>query len=454
MMSMMVVKSVARSIFLLGLLSSYVDAHARGGKKIRTISAVAPIDGAVFTVLDYGARGDNLTDCTSGFNAALEAAGNAGGGIVFIPSGVYRFGGHLAVPSGVTLRGTYSVVPSHDLRGSPIAHDGSILIPTEGRGQVDAPPFIHVQANAAAVGFVVYYEEQESVSTPVPYPWTFFMDGNNGAVTDVELLGCFNCVNATRAGRHYIARLQGQPINIGIFVDETYDIGRIEDVHWNPWYSSSKPFVEYQLMHGRAFVFGRSDWEYVFNCFCFGYSVGYHFIETATGAMNGNFLGIGADLAINASVLVDQSQPAGLLITNGEFTAFHNDDWLPGSVEESTQVVISASNTGAVKFVDSSFWGPSSQIAIVEGTGSVTFSSCEFVEWDEQKRDGRAAIQLRGKGSLLLNGNHFNQDKAQVDAGADTKRLVMIGNVMEGPLRVSVANNSTTNVQIGLNAVA
>ena len=36
-------------------------------------------------------------------------------------------------------------------------------------------------------------------------------------------------------------------------------------------------------MYGRAFVFGRSDWEYVFNTFAFGYAIGYHFIERATG---------------------------------------------------------------------------------------------------------------------------------------------------------------------------
>jgi hypothetical protein len=47
-------------------------------------------------------------------------------------------------------------------------------------------------------------------------------------------------------------------------VDATYDIGRIEDVHFNPWFSSAHPFVFYQTTHGRAFVFGRSDWEYVF----------------------------------------------------------------------------------------------------------------------------------------------------------------------------------------------
>ena len=87
-----------------------------------------------------------------------------------------------------------------------------------------------------------------------------------------------------------------------------YDIGRIEDVHFNPWYSDGHPFYYWQTTHGRAFVFGRSDWEYVFNTFAFAYAIGYHFIERETGSMNGNFLGIGMDAATNASVQVDQSQ--------------------------------------------------------------------------------------------------------------------------------------------------
>ena len=47
--------------------------------------------------------------------------------------------------------------------------------------------------------------------------------------------------------------------------------------------------------------------RYVFNTFAFGYAIGYHFIERGTGSMNGNFLGIGADLMVNASVQVHVS---------------------------------------------------------------------------------------------------------------------------------------------------
>ena len=58
-------------------------------------------------------------------------------------------------------------------------------------------------------------------------------------------------------------------------------------------YSNNETYVAWQLLHGRAFVFARTDWEYVFNTFAFGYALGYHFIKSSTGSCNGNFLGIG-----------------------------------------------------------------------------------------------------------------------------------------------------------------
>ena len=39
------------------------------------------------------------------------------------------------------------------------------------------------------------------------------MTDNNPAVTDLECLNCWNAIQAVGAARHYIARIQGQPIN-------------------------------------------------------------------------------------------------------------------------------------------------------------------------------------------------------------------------------------------------
>lgn len=49
------------------------------------------IEGAAFNVLDYGANGDGVTSNTIAFQAAIDAALAAGGGVVYIPKGTYWF---------------------------------------------------------------------------------------------------------------------------------------------------------------------------------------------------------------------------------------------------------------------------------------------------------------------------------------------------------------------------
>jgi hypothetical protein len=457
--------------------------NSHAGARARAFGAGQPdvFDVAAFGAKADGANADNATDNTKPFQAALDACHTGGGGEVFAGAGVFRFRGSIAIPPGCTLSGTFTVVPSHDLRGAAAAkapetvlHDGTVLLPTGGRAMAGGCDldctayFINVGPNGVLRGLVIYYGEQETTATPVPYPWAVFLgdpdkkwggSANNAAVTDVELLGAWNGVAAVAAHRHYIARVQGQPLNIGVFVDETYDIGRIEDVHFNPWFSDAHPFAWYQTTHGRAFVMGRSDWEYVFNTFAFGYAIGYHFIERATGSMNGNFLGIGQDLATNASVQVDQSQPFGVLITNGEFTSFCDDGgFAPPSCANPSQVVVGKQNKGAVKFVNSAFWGPTAQIAQVDGEGTVTFSQCHFDSWDNyigangtRVHKGTAAINQHG-GTLIVSQSEFTMapqktsSPAHVWLGPNAQKTIISENIVKGVLKVENEGKGKTVV--------
>jgi hypothetical protein len=136
---------------------------------------------------------------------------------------------------------------------------------------------------------------------------------------------------------------------------------------------------------GTGFIVARSDWEYFFNTcgrymcttsrvhggsahtacmrvcvrarvwyrFVFEMAVGYSFIESQTGSCNGNFLGIGADACQNASVRVESADASGILIVNGEFTSFRHPQ-IQG-VGADTQVVVTGSNRGAVRFTSSAF---------------------------------------------------------------------------------------------------
>ena len=333
--------------------------------------------GDVFDVRQFGATGDGKADDTAMFQRALDAAGEAGGGIVKAPRGVYRFEGHLNVPAAVTLKGIWESIPAHNGirdRGLPKpTDDGTTFLITEGAGIEDGAPFITLGTNSTLKGVVLYYPDQKVDDVPVPYPWAIAMRGKNPAVLDVEMLNPFNGIDATQNERHLIRNVHGQPLRRGIFVDSIYDIGRIENVHFNPWFSMKPKLFQWQLEHGEAFIFGRSDWEYVLNTFCFGYNVGYKFIRSKKGACNGNFLGIGADACCTA-LEVQQSAPYGLLITNGEFVAFKGPD--------PTMIDVKDTNKGSVRFVNCAFWGPCNQIARIAGEGTVGFSDSTFCHWD------------------------------------------------------------------------
>ena len=110
---------------------------------------------------------------------------------------------------------------------------------------------------------------------------------------------------------------------------------------------------------------------------------------------------------------VDAAQPPGILITNGEFTAFTLEQNPCGECV-SNHVRVSASNTGPVKLVDSSFWGPAAANAVLFGNGSTTFVGCEFVQWDIQRGDGSPAVDQQGTGPLVVTSCDFANDKTQV----------------------------------------
>jgi hypothetical protein len=396
----------------------------------------------VLAVRDFGAKGDGQTDDTAAFQRALDAAGQAGGGTVQAGRGNFLFAGHLRVPPAVTLAGIWTSVPAHNGlrdRGLPKpTDDGTTFLVTENAGTEDGPPFLTLHHNSTLQGVVVYYPKQKTDDVPEPYPWAIAMRGKNPAVLQVELLNPYNGIDTTGSERHLIRDVQGQPLRRGVFVDQIYDIGRIENVHFNPWWSMKPKVFQWQMEHGEAFLFGRTDWQYVFNTFCFGYRVGYKFVKTKAGVCNGNFLGLGAD-DCHTAVVVEEAAPYGLLISNGEFVSFHGPD--------PTMVEVAPSHSGSVRFVNCAFWGPCHQIARVAGRGTVGFSDCTFVQWDA-KREGRHALQATG-GSLLVRGCEFQANRPQIELGEGVRRAVITDNLLKGPVRIT--NHSKGPVQISGN---
>lgn len=409
---------------------------------------------AVYSVVDFGAVGDATADASGAFQAALDAAGAAGGGVVGAPAGRFRFDAPLVVPKHVTLRGMHAYAPSHaGIRDAQRVDErpeyGTVLEVRTGAGDADGPPFILLQTNSVLQGLTIHHPDQDpQAAEPTAYPYAVAMRGNNPAVIDVQLLNPYQGIDASRNQRALIRNVHGQPLYLGLYVDAVYDIGRIENVHWNPWWTLNTPLYQWQFEHGTGFVFARTDWHYVLNTFCFGYNIGYRFTATESGAANGNFLGIGAD-DCRTAVLVEESAPMGLLITNGEFVSFNGPD--------PTMVRVAPTHGGTVRFVNSAFWGPCNRIAEIDGDGVVGFSDCSFMQWGHNRggaappEGGYPAIDAR-RGSLLVRGCDFMEDKPQIALGPLVERAVITGNLFNGPARI--VDNARGTVVVADNAAS
>ena len=376
------------------------------------------------SVMDFGAKADGVADDTAAIQSALDAAAKAGGGIVNVPTGQYRLNGNIKIPGGVTLEGTYRVPPTNSHDGYPTLQ-GSVLLAYAGRGQAEGEPLIRLAGSMATLrGVIVSYPEWSQKDVPpVPYPATVKAEHNdNVGIIDCLFLNSYEAIYLDFAGRFIIRNVYGYPSYRGISVDQCYDIGRIENVHFWPFgvtYKADDPYCKWVNVNGIAFEFNRTDWQYVMNTFCFGYGVGYKFSERKAGGCNGNFVGLGAD-SCRRSVLVEQAQMPGLLITNGEFVG----RW--GSVD-SIPLEIGDNVEGKVSLVNCSFWGPIDRCIWMHAPkGWLSASACHFVHWDNNQKN-HAAIQV-DSGKAIIQGNTFVEEKTHIQIGKDVRSAIIMGN--------------------------
>ncbi len=388
--------------------------------------------------------GDGITDAAPPIQDLLNAASKRGGE-VRLPPGQYLLKETLTVPPGVTLRGSWDA-PQH---GSAWAK-GSTLLVTAGQGNEEGPAAIELQANAAVEGVTMLWPEQKAASL-TPYPWAIHGGGVHDTVENVTFVNAYQGVKMGGEGSdgslHLIRNVFGCVIRRGIMIDNTTDIGRIENVHFNPhyWGRSHHPskgddpkdwHKVQQFMNDNleAFTFGRSDWEYVFDTFVWGAKSGYLFIETKAGACNGQFVGIGADYC-QACVRIEKIQPVGLQITNGEFTAFAGD---PNSA-----IVTEPAAEGAAQFVNCNFWGVKNHVAWLQGSTAVTLADCHICD------KLTAGAVLAEKGRLIVRGCVFDQSCPTVILQPDVSAAIIAENLQPGG--VQIENNIGSRAIIGLN---
>lgn len=382
------------------------------------------------SVMQFGAAGDGTTDDTAAFQKAIDTAAEEGGGVVEVPVGNYLIKTGLTVKPYVTLKGI--------LQSPGRSSKGSTLLAVHGKGAEDGDPFITLLEQAGLNGITVSYPEQ-TAEDPQPYPWCVRGIGDNCTIRNVLLLNPWQGVDfgTNPAGRHFIDGLYMQALKTGVFIDKCFDVGRVNNVHIWPFWNNGPGMEKWHQENTTGFIIGRTDWEYMNNCFTIWCKVGFHFVANADGPGNAVLSQCGADIG-PVAVLVDAVQGhSGVSFQNGQFMA---------------GIEVKPTNSGPVKFTACGFWGVAGLTeyhARLEGSGQVSFSNCHFTMWD-QKASGAPAIDAVAGGLTLMGCDFMDADKMQVRLGKDVAAAVITGNRFRGGQKIE--NQAGGSTEIGLNA--
>ncbi len=389
-------------------------------------------------------RGDGIADDTAALQRTLDALGKTGGELR-LPPGKYLLRGTLNIPTGVSLQGSWDA-PHHGAWNV-----GSTLLMENGRGQEDGPATITLQPSSALRGFTMLWPEQVWPNI-VPYPYAIHGVGMHNTIENVTFVNAYQGIKIGQpfSELHLIRNVFGCVLRVGVFIDSTSDIGRLENVHFNPHYwprsghASAKAagdmeIARYMADHLEAFVFGRSDWQYVTNCFVFAAKIGYHFIKTPDGSCNAQLLNIGGDYC-RVGLQIDDIQAIGLQVTNGAFTSFSGEPNVGVMTSESAQ-------TGAAQFVNCNFWATPGGAARLNGKVNVAFNDCHFL--DVPDFDAPHAAIEASNGRLNLRGNTFGKSGRAVNVKNGVTSAIVMANTQPGGLQID--NAIGARLQSGFN---
>ncbi|MDW5595039.1 glycosyl hydrolase family 28-related protein [Conexibacter stalactiti] len=223
---------------------------------------------ARYDVAAYGADASGASDASAAIQAALDAAGADGGGVVWIGAGSYRVVTPLSVPKGVTLLGSWRDPEN----GGGRRGAGQTVLLAE-PDPAAATPFLTLIGGGGIQGMNVYYPGQ-SAEAPVAYAPTVRLGGNGSQFASVKQVTLVNPYEAVRAGTDnnelgVLNEVRISPLDRGITIDFATDVGRIEDVSISPrWWASWDGTSERRIAaHAREHVvgldIGRSDTQYV-----------------------------------------------------------------------------------------------------------------------------------------------------------------------------------------------
>ncbi len=338
-----------------------------------------------------GAVADGVYDDSLAIQAALDKAGNAGGGNVYIPKGKYRVSKPITIPDNVTLIGDF--VSPTSKKG---AAEGTVII-VENSELLKSSSLFILNDNSAISDLTVWYEAQ-SFDSVLTYPYTVcHSSGRSASVKNFAVLNAYNgiTVDSSECETFSVENVYMTAINNALRVVTckkklTVNGLSVSPVYWiNDDMTPRSDDIDYSDLNDIIY----SDLTAVYLLGVADASLTDISIDTAH---------IGFHLNISASE--DKAQLFSLLNTSNTLipvyaenistagAAFSLCTFGTSNLLNSTAVSIGKNFTSTLSFNSCIFPGQPSVSVKSEGTGRLSFVNCKFVGWRDVAIDSSDII--------------------------------------------------------------
>lgn len=231
-------------------------------------------------VRDFGAAGNGVANDAPAIQAAINALGSTGG-VVNLGARTYRLASPIVVETGaVRLMGQGFNEGGNPGAGTWLTVDQTSFTPftfssTAARGSAVMNLAVR-QTHGAA---------QNASWAPTAYDWFFRVENCLGGVDfdNILLSGVNRGIFVRNSGRTDLRRIRGQVFTAGIEIDEAFDVVRLMNIHFWPFWSSNDHVVRWQQANGDAMIFRRVDGVFVDQSFVLGYRTMFRFSSSAAG---------------------------------------------------------------------------------------------------------------------------------------------------------------------------
>jgi hypothetical protein len=360
-----------------------------------------PTGNAFYLATNQGVSTD-ADDNSDALQALLDNAKRDGGGLVFLPTGHYKFRKPIVIPTGVELKGS---VDTPTLPMGP----GTTMEIYAGKDDESGDPFITMEPGSGIRGLVMNYPEQVVQLLTEPernggdvYKYPYTIRGNKDVyIVNIAFRASYHGIDlfTNPCDNHYVDYPAGHVFKTGIRVGGGSKDGHIYNAQFNQiaygsggeskfgsWPNSpdntQADQAKYRQEHDLAYAYCWNNLyfliledcenEVLYNNFDFGSNRGFILSSKNGKGPSGICLGQGIDQGMN-SFYIEGVDDKGFNFINTQIvtTAPGNPDEVVQEYKDNNRYIqVAQAFTGKVTFFGADFWGQPQNISneILNGT--------------------------------------------------------------------------------------